>query len=57
MIDYDKRLVEVDEILDLLPQDDLSKIPEDIREMIKDNKNKEYEWKFDKEKELKIWLV
>ena len=53
MIDYDKRLVEVDEILDLLPQDDLSKIPEDIREMIKDNKNKEYEWKFDKEKELK----
>lgn len=53
MVDYDKRLVEVDEILELLPQDDLSKIPEDIRQMIKDNKNKEYVWNYDKEKELK----
>ena len=53
MVDYDKRLVEVDEILELLPQDDLSKIPEDIRMLIKDNKNKEYVWNYDKEKELK----
>ena len=53
MVDYDKRLVEVDEILNRLPQDDLSKIPEDVRQMIKDNKNKEYTWNYDEEKELK----
>lgn len=53
MIDYDKRLVEVDEILGYLSEDDLLKIPEDIRQMIKDNKNKEYTWKYDESKELK----
>lgn len=53
MVDYDKRLVEVDEILGYLSEDDLLKIPEDIRQMIKYNKNKEYTWKYDESKELK----
>ena len=53
MVDYDKRLVEVDEILGYLSEDDLSKIPEEIRQIIKEKKNKEYTWKYDESKELK----
>ena len=53
MIDYSKRLAEVDEILNYLSKNDLSKIPEDVRQAIKDNKDKEYIWKFDTSKPLK----
>ena len=53
MIDYNKRLVEVDEVLKYLSEEDLSKIPEDIRQLIKDNKDKEYVWKYDDTKPLK----
>lgn len=53
MIDYNKRLVEVDEVLKYLSEEDLSKIPEDIRQLIKDNKDKEYEWEYDDTKPLK----
>ena len=53
MIDYNKRLVEVDEILNYLPKEDLLKIPKDIRQLIKYNKDKEYVWKYDESKELK----
>ena len=53
MVDYNKRLVEVDEVLNYLSEEDLSKIPEDIRQIIKDNKDKEYIWKYDVSKELK----
>ena len=53
MIDYNKRLVEVDEILKYLSNEDLVKIPEDVRQAIKDNKDKEYIWKYDISKELK----
>lgn len=53
MIDYNKRLVEVDEILSYLSEDDLAKIPEHIRQTIKDDKDKEYIWKYDTSKELK----
>jgi len=53
MVDYNKRLVEVDEVLSYLSEDDLLKIPEEIRQMIKDNKDKEYVWKYDVSKELK----
>lgn len=53
MIDYNKRLVEVDEILNYLSKDDLLKIPEDLRQIIKHNKDKEYIWKYDETKELK----
>lgn len=53
MIDYKKRLVEVDEILSCLPKDEYEKIPKDIIESIKDNKDKEYIWKYDESKPLK----
>lgn len=53
MVDYNKRLVEVDEILNYLSEEDLLKIPEDIRQVIKENKDKEYVWKYDVSKELK----
>ena len=47
MIEYNKRLVEVEEILKHLSQTDYNKIPEDIKEAIKNNKDKEYKWKYD----------
>lgn len=53
MIEYNKRLVEVDEILKHLSQRDYNKIPEDIREAIEKNKDKEYKWKYDDAKKLK----
>ena len=53
MIDYNKRLVEVNEILNFLSEDDLLKIPEDVRNTIKENMDKQYVWKYDVSKELK----
>lgn len=53
MVDYNKRLVEVDEILNYLSDEDLMKIPENIRQIIKENKDKEYVWKYDISQELK----
>ena len=53
MIDYNKRLVEVDEILNYLSEEELMKIPEDIRQVIKENKDKEYTWNYNEEKLLK----
>ena len=53
MIDYEKRLVEVDEVLSYLSEEDLNKIPEDIRNLIKENKDQNYKWEFDETKELK----
>ena len=52
MIDYGKRLVEVDEILEYLSEEDLLKIPEDVRKTIKENKDKDYIWKYDESKSL-----
>ncbi len=52
MIDYNKRLVEVDEILNYLSEEDLLKIPEDIKRLIKENKDKEYVWNYDETKPL-----
>ena len=52
MIEYSKRLVEVDEILNYLSYENLIKIPENIRKAIKENKDKEYVWKYDKSKTL-----
>ena len=37
MIDYNKRLVEVDEILNHMSPELMLKIPEDIRQIIKEN--------------------
>lgn len=53
MVDYKKRLVEVDTILNYLPEEDLLKIPEDIRDAIKANKDPEYTWHYDETKSLK----
>ena len=53
MIDYNKRLVEVDEVLRYLSAEDLAKIPDDIRQLIKENKDKDYVWKYDETKPLK----
>jgi len=53
VVDYNKRLVEVDEILNYLSEEDLLKIPEEVRNVIKENKDKEYFWKYDETKPLK----
>lgn len=53
MVDYNKRLVEVDEILNYLSEEDLEKIPDDIKQAIKDNKDKDYTWNYDEDKPLK----
>jgi len=53
MVDYKKRLVEVDEILNYLSEEDLLKIPEEVRNTIKEKKDKEYSWKYDETKALK----
>ena len=52
MVEYSKILVEVDEILNYLSYENLIKIPENIRKAIKENKDKEYVWKYDKSKTL-----
>ena len=52
MIDYNKRLAEVDVILQYLSQEDYDKIPEEILELIEDNKDKDYIWEYDESKEL-----
>ena len=53
MVDFSKRLVEVDEILNYLSATDLTKIPEEIKQIIKENKDKNYIWKYDENKKLK----
>jgi len=53
VIDYNKRLVEVDEILNYLSEEDLLKIPQEIKQAIKEAKDKEYIWKYDENKPLK----
>lgn len=53
LIEYEKCLVEVDEVLNHLCEEDLKKIPEDILKSIKEHKDKEYTWKYDESKELK----
>lgn len=47
-----KCLVELDEILKYLEDNDLKKIPYDIRKAISENKDKEYKWKYDETKDL-----
>ena len=53
MIDYPKRLVEVDEILKHLSSEYYQKIPEEVKTIIKENKDKQYIWKYDETKKLK----
>ena len=51
-MEYSKCLVQVDEILNYLNPEELKKIPENVRKTIKDNKDKNYEWKYDESKKL-----
>lgn len=53
MKDFEKRLVEVDVVLDHLSDIDYQKIPEDIIDAIKSNKDPNYKWVYDEAKELK----
>ena len=52
-MEYEKCLVEVDEVLNHLSKEDLNKIPEDILKGIKEHRDKEYIWIYDESKELK----
>lgn len=52
MIDYKKRLVEVDEIIKNMPKEDFDKIPNDLISIIRKNKDSNYVWKYDKSKKL-----
>ena len=52
-MEYKKCLVELDEILKYLSQEDLAKIPEEIRKTIKEKKDMQYNWEYDESKELK----
>lgn len=47
-----KCLVELDEILSYLSEEDLNKIPFEIRQAITEEKDKLYQWKYDENKEL-----
>ncbi len=51
-MEYEKCLVEVDEVLNHLSKEELNKIPEDVLKGIKKNKDKEYMWKYDESKRL-----
>ena len=53
MEDLKKRLVEVDEILNHLSEEDYNKIPKELIQAIKENKDSNYIWKYDEEKPLK----
>jgi len=52
MVDYQKRLVEVDEILSYLSDEDYNKIPEEIIQAIQENMDQEYTWELDESKAL-----
>lgn len=52
-MEYTKCLVELDEILNYLSVEYLERIPLEIRNSIKKQKDKEYSWKYDETKELK----
>ena len=53
MIDCNKRLVEVDVVLNHLSDSDYNKIPKEVIQAIKDNMDEEYIWEYDETKELK----
>ena len=53
MVDYNKRLVEVDEILEYFSEEDLIKIPDEVRKEIRDNMDEEYYWEYYETKSLK----
>jgi len=52
MVDCNKRLVEVDVILNYLSQENYAKIPQEIIKAIKENMDKDYTWEYDESKKL-----
>lgn len=52
-MDYEKCLVELEEVLNHLDEIDYTKIPNELIEAIRSNKDKTYEWKYDETKSLK----
>lgn len=50
LVDYQKRLYEVNEILNYLPQEDYNKIPVDIIQFIQNNMEKDYYRSINKQK-------
>jgi len=52
MMDVNKRLVEVNEVLLQLPKEEYNKIPEEVILNIRNKMDKDYVWKYDKSKEL-----
>ena len=53
MKEFKKRLTEVDEILNHLDIDEYNKIPKEYIDIIKENKDNNYIWKYDETKKLK----
>lgn len=51
-MDYEKCLVELEEVLNHLKEEELRKIPYEIRKVINEKKDKQYNWKYDEDKEL-----
>ena len=52
MTNFKDRLSELDVLLDYIDSEEWLKIPDDIIFYIKDNKNKEYNWEYDRTKSL-----
>lgn len=52
MSKYNERLVEIDVILSYLNEEELEKIPEDVKRYIKENKSTDYIWEYDESKSL-----
>lgn len=50
MNDYKRRFVEVYEIIKHLPKEEFDKIPNDVLELIRKNKNSNYTWQYDDKK-------
>lgn len=51
-MEYEKCLVQLDEILKYLKDEDLRKIPYEIRKAINEKKDKNYNWNYDESKAL-----
>lgn len=51
-MEYKKCLVQLDEIIKHLAEEDLQKIPKEVKEAIRNEKDKNYFWKYDESKTL-----
>lgn len=57
MIEYKKRLTEVEVILNHLSKQDFNKIPKELINAIVENKDNEYVWNYDENKTLKEQIL